>query len=73
MMAIPLGVVDALAEWSGKESGGLHEKWPDMLRVMEVHLCSVRRSVDIFTIFFPILSGSGTGFGIFRKRNQPCH
>ena len=72
-MAVPLGVVDALAEWSGKESGGLQEKWPDMLRVMEVHLCSVCRFVDIFTIFFPILSGSGTGSGIFRKRNQPCH
>ena len=52
MMAIPLGVVDALAEWSAKESGGLQEKWPDMLRVMEVHLCSVCRSIDIFTIFF---------------------
>ena len=55
MLAIPLGVFDSLAEWSGKESGGLHEKWPDMLRMMEVYLFSVCRSVDIFAIFFPIV------------------
>ena len=37
----PSDIVDELAKWTSKSSGGYQERWPDMMRVIEVYKCTV--------------------------------